>query len=157
MKFQNPKTKNKVAIINIVILIIFITSFIFIYLNIPAFGKSDEFILLFSLIILLYLTYLGCPFFRYDSDGETLIFENEKSLPISFLVKESLSDFPKRKLIKFTIKNKPLFKKVLEIYISSRRVNTGLSKVNFDISYLNSKQIRDIRISLNKVINENKK
>ena len=52
MKFQNPKTKNKVTIINIVILIIFITSFIFIYLNIPAFGKSDEFILLFSLIIL---------------------------------------------------------------------------------------------------------
>jgi hypothetical protein len=157
MKFQNPKTKSKIAITNIVILIIFFTSFIFMYLNIPAFGRCDEFVLLISLLILVYLAYLGCPFFRYDSDGETLIFQNEKSLPISFLVKESLSDFPKRKLIKFVIKSKPLFKKVLEIYISSKRVSSGQSKVSFDISYLDSKQIRDIRISLNKVVNENKK
>jgi hypothetical protein len=157
MKFQNKKTKSKIAITNIVILIIFFTSFIFMYLNIPAFGRCDEFVLLISLLILVYLAYLGCPFFRYDSDGETLIFQNEKSLPISFLVKESLSDFPKRKLIKFVIKSKPLFKKVLEIYISSKRVSSGQSKVSFDISYLDSKQIRDIRISLNKVVNENKK
>ncbi|MXO32131.1 MULTISPECIES: hypothetical protein [Apibacter] len=157
MKFQNPKTKSKIAIINIVILIVFFTSFVFIYLNVPAFGRSDEFVLFISLLLLIYLAYLGCPFFRYDSEGETLIFQNEKSLPIAFLVRESLSDFPKRKLVKFVIKNKPLFKKVLEIYISSKRVSSGQSKVNFDISYLNSRQIRDIRISLNKVISENKK
>ncbi|MDR2121718.1 MAG: hypothetical protein LBP34_01200 [Flavobacteriaceae bacterium] len=155
MKLQNKPTKSKVTVVNITTLIIFFTSLAFIYLDIPAFGYHDEMISVISLVILLYLTYLGCPFFMYDSEGETLIFQNQKALPFSFFVKEIQSDFPKRKLKNFNIKNRFFFKKILEIYISSKRVNSGLSKIDFDISYLSAKQIRDLRTSLKRVLHEN--
>jgi hypothetical protein len=155
MKLQNKPTKSKVTAINIIIFIILLMSLTLSYLDIAIFANHDELVFCISLFLLIYLAYLGCPFFKYDSEGETLIFQNQKALPMSFLIKETQSDFPKRKLKNFNIKKRPLFKKTLEIYISSKRVNIGLSKINFDISYLNSKQIRDLNISLNKVLKEN--
>ncbi len=155
MKLQNKQTKSKITVINILLLIIFFTSLIFSYLDISILRSNDEIVCIVSLIILLYISYLGCPYFLYDSNGETLILHNKKALPFAFLVHEKQSDFPKRKLIKYSIDNKPLFKRKLDVYISSKRVNSGLSKISFDISYLTSKQVKNLNISLNKIVKEN--
>ncbi|MDR1876650.1 MAG: hypothetical protein LBQ84_03405 [Flavobacteriaceae bacterium] len=155
MKLKSEQTKNKVAVVNIIVLIIFFTSLIFSYLDIAASKNNDEIALVASMLILIYLSYLGSPGFRYDSEGETLIFRNDKALPISFLTKDLQSDFPKRKLKKFNVKYKPLFKKKLEIYIYSKRASSGLSKLDFDISYLTKRQVRDLKTSLKKVLKEN--
>ncbi|TWP23005.1 hypothetical protein ETU08_09535 [Apibacter muscae] len=156
MKIQNKETQNKLKIVNILTLIVCVSSIIFIYLDIRSLQYRDDLVFILSLLILLYLTYLGCPFFKYDGEGETLIFQNKRSLASSVFVKELQSDFPKRKLKKFNIKKSYFFKKTLEIYISSNRVSGGLSKLRFDISYLSSKQIRNLKISLDKVVKENK-
>ncbi|WP_128152478.1 hypothetical protein [Apibacter raozihei] len=117
--------------------------------------KNDEIICFVSFILLIYLSYLGCSFFRYDSGGETLILQNQKALPFSFLVKETQSDFPKRKLVNYKVVNKFLFKRKLEIYITSKRVSSGMTKISFDISYLSSKEVKNLKISLDKVMKEN--
>ncbi len=155
MKLQNKQTKSKVTIINIMLFIIFFTSLVFSYLDIKLFRSKDEITCVISFIFLIYMSYLGCPLFLYDSEGETLIFQNKKAIPFAFLVHEQQSDFPKRKLNNFNIIKMPLFKKKLEIYISSKRVSSGLTKISLDISYLTSKQIKDLKISLNKVLKEN--
>lgn len=156
MKLQNTYIKQKVAFINIMLLIVLLICLMLNYLNINILKKKDDIIAIISLLALLYMSYLGCPYFKYDSEGETLILKNEKSFFPTFLVREKQSDFPKRKLKKFAIKNKFLLKKRLEIYIFSTRVQTGQTKIYFDISYLTKKQIKDLNFSLNKVINDNK-
>ncbi|PQL90853.1 hypothetical protein [Apibacter adventoris] len=155
MKLQNTYIKQKVAFINIMLLIVLLICLMLNYLNINILKKEDDIIVIISLLALLYMSYLGCPYFKYDSEGETLILKNEKSFFPTFLVREKQSDFPKRKLKKFAIKNKFLLKKRLEIYIFSTRVQTGQTKIYFDISYLTKKQIKDLNFSLNKVINDN--
>ncbi|MGM5629610.1 hypothetical protein O2K51_01810 [Apibacter raozihei] len=155
MKLQTKQTKSKITIVNIILLIIFFTSFFFSYMDIQVMEKNDEIICFVSFILLIYLSYLGCSFFRYDSGGETLILQNQKALPFSFLVKETQSDFPKRKLVNYKVVNKFLFKRKLEIYITSKRVSSGMTKISFDISYLSSKEVKNLKISLDKVMKEN--
>lgn len=156
MKLQNTYIKQRITFINIMLLIVLIASCMLYYMDINILKDESILLAVINLLGLLYMNYLGCPFFKYDSDGETLIFKNEKSLYPSLFVSEKQSDFPKIKLSKFVIKNRPLFKKKLEIYIFSRRIKKKQTKICFDISYLTSKQIKNLKISLNKVIKDNR-
>ncbi|MDR3273121.1 MAG: hypothetical protein LBT29_06555 [Flavobacteriaceae bacterium] len=155
MKLQNRATRNKVAILNILLLIGLATSIVFFFLRIEI-RSYDIIVAAVCLVSLLCLNYLGAPFFKYDSNGETLIIQNEKALPFS-LTREHSADFPKEKLTKFSINYHFLFKRTLEIYIKSRRGSHGRSKLSFNISYLDRKDVANLKISLNKMLHENNK
>jgi len=157
MKLQNRTTKNKVIILNILLLIGLITSICFFFLKNEINSYYDVATALVCLIALQCLNYFGAPYFKYDSNGETLIIQNQKALPFS-LVREHSADFPKGKLVKFNIANGFLSKQTLELYIRSRRGNHAAhSKLKFNITYLSRKDIKNLNISLNKVLRENSK
>ena len=93
----------------------------------------------------------GRQIFEYDSDGEALNFKNHSIIP--FLGKEAKDEFPKYKLVSFEIVNALLFKR-LYIRITSKKHKESILK--YDISYLTSSEIRDLKLSLQRTIKANK-
>ncbi|WP_312825569.1 hypothetical protein [Epilithonimonas sp.] len=116
------------------------------------FGRKAWVLLAFPALMSLFLYLLGKPVFEYDSDGEALNFRNNHIL---FLLskKNAKDEFPKYKLIKFNLVNVFFFKK-LYIYINSKKSHVVILK--YDISFLNKKQVKDLKFSLNKVLKFNK-
>lgn len=112
-------------------------------------GESISFILAPVLLWILYFV-IGKPIFEYDSDGETLNFRNKHLIP--FLGKEKIDEFPKYKLISYDILNALFFKKLF-VTISSKKSKS--ITLRYDISYLKKSKIKDLKISLNKVIKNN--
>lgn len=154
MKIQKSNVKNKITVLNIILYIVLFSALLFIYLDINSLGNLDNLLAIASFSLLLFLSYLGSPYFMYDSQGEILMLQNEKALPLS-LGYQRKADFPKSKLLKFNIYHF-LFRKVLEINISSKRTPNGISKMRFNISYLTKKEIRDLKLSLEKIIKINR-
>lgn len=111
--------------------------------------ESSLFIIIPSLLIVL-LWLRGKPIFEYDSDGETLTFNNYSVSP--FLKKQKKDEFPKYKLEKFDVINFILIKKII-VTIHSKKNHHVILK--YDISYLSAKEIRDLKFSLKKVIKNN--
>lgn len=111
----------------------------------------EEYLLLIIPAILLIIFFLrGRQIFEYDSDGEALNFKN---IGISPIFGKSVSDeFPKYKLLKYEMVNAIIFKR-LYITISSKKSHSITLK--YDISYLKDKEIKDLKLSLNKVVKQN--
>ena len=121
-------------------------------IKLPVFGKMVSISLLLIGVSGLVIIFLrGRQIFEYDSDGEALNFKNHSIIP--FLGKEARDEFPKYKLISFDITDAVLFKK-LHIKITSRKKNEIVLK--YDISYLTSSEIRDLKLSLQRTIKANK-
>ena len=116
------------------------------------FGNKAWILLFIPLLLFCILYLLGKPVFEYDSDGEALNFRNNHILYI-FSKKNAKDEFPKYKLIKYNIVNGLIFKR-LYIYITSKKSHVLILK--YDISYLEKKEIKDLKFSLNKVIKANK-
>lgn len=114
-------------------------------------GWYSLLLILIPLLLLAFHQLRGRQIFEYDSDGEALNFKNRHVLPI--ISRSSSDEFPKYKLQKFDIINLPFFKR-LYITVSSKKTNAVTLK--YDISYLASKEVQDLRFSLNKVIKNNK-
>ena len=155
MRLSNRK---KVPLYNFM----FTLSFLFVmigggmsFLNIiqlPVFGKMASTILLamgFLGFLLIYIR--GRQIFEYDSDGEALNFKNYGIIP--FLGKEVKDEFPKYKLLSFEVIDAIIFKR-LYIKISSKKHKESVLK--YDISYLTSKEIKDLKLSLTRNIKQNK-
>lgn len=103
-------------------------------------------------VILLIIFYLrGRQIFEYDSDGEALNFKNSNILV--FLDKSLSDEFPKYKLLNYEIVNAIILKRLF-ITISSKKSHSVILK--YDISYLTKKEIRDLKLSLSRVIKQNK-
>jgi len=116
------------------------------------FGRKAWVLLAGPLLLFCVLYIMGKPVFEYDSDGEALNFRNSHILYL--LSKKNLKDeFPKYKLIKYNIVNGLFFKR-LYIYIISKKSHILILK--YDISYLEKKQVKDLKFSLNKVVKINK-
>ncbi|MFC0343645.1 hypothetical protein [Epilithonimonas hispanica] len=116
------------------------------------FGRKAWVLLAFPALMSLFLYLLGKPVFEYDSDGEALNFRNNHILYL-LSKKNAKDEFPKYKLIKFNLVNVFFFKK-LYIYINSKKSHVVILK--YDISFLNKKQVKDLKFSLNKVLKLNK-
>lgn len=110
-----------------------------------------------SLFLLINIVAFGLHFirrkqiFEYDSDGEALNFRNYSIIP--FLGKEAKDEFPKYKLVSFEVVNALIFKR-LYIKITSKKHKESILK--YDISYLTSSEIRDLKLSLQRTIKANK-
>lgn len=118
---------------------------------VSIFGWKALLFVALSLLMLIIFYLKGRQIFEYDSDGEVLNFKNRNVL--SFLSKDISDEFPKYKLLKYDLVNALIFKR-LYISISSKKSHSITLK--YDISYLTNKEIRDLKVLLNKVIKENK-
>lgn len=135
--------------------IIFILGIIAFILEINKFdvlGNKAWILLAVPGLFFLLLYILGRPIFEYDSDGEALNFRNSHILYL-LAKKDAKDEFPKYKLLKYSVVNLIIFKR-LYIYVSSKKNHITILK--YDISYLSTKQVKDLRFSLNKVIKTNK-
>ena len=116
------------------------------------FGNKVWILLAIPLMLFLLLYFIGRPVFEYDSDGETLNFRNSHIL-YSLTKKNAKDEFPKYKLLKFNIVNVLFFKR-LYVYISSKKSHVII--LNYDVTFLSKKQLKDLKFSLNKVVKINK-
>jgi hypothetical protein len=107
-------------------------------------------LILIPILLIIIFYFRGRQIFEYDSDGETLSFTNRNVFP--FFGKTVSDEFPKYKLKNYEIANVHIFKK-LYIKISSKK--SPIITLKYDISYLTNQELRDLKISLNKVIKAN--
>lgn len=105
--------------------------------------------------VFLVLIYRGNPVFTYDSDGEVIILES-KNPSLNFLGRSFSQryEFPKRKLVGYTIQRLPLRRKLV-LKLSSK--DGKFKHVSATTSYLNKQQIKDLERSLRGILSKNKK
>lgn len=135
-----------------IIFILWIIVYILEINKFDVFGNKSWLLLIVPIMMVFSFYFSGRPIFEYDSDGEALNFRNSHILML-FSKKDAKDEFPKYKLIKFNIVNAFIYKR-LYVYISSKKSNVLILK--YDISYLSSKQIKDLKFSLNKVTKANR-
>lgn len=102
-----------------------------------------------ALNLLFYLN--GRQIFEYDSDGEALNFKNRSVIP--FGSKPLSDEFPKYKLVDYQTISFLCFKR---LYITVKSKNTGSTILKYEISYLTTKEVNDLKFSLSKVVKKNK-
>lgn len=139
-----------------IILLLFI-GFDFLVFSIDGgtFGQNTLKLGYFAVAIFAFLMYRGNPVFTYDSDGEVIILDSKnpslKAFSNQFF---KHYEFPKRKLVDYTITNWP-FKRRLTLKVASK---DGKRKfVTVSISYLNKADRKDLERSLRGIISKNKK
>lgn len=158
MKISNQKFAN----LKVQILYAFLLTLVFALICMVIFRyifdiKVSHFIFVIAITIFLIalLRFLGKPFFFYDSDGETLNVHNKS---FSFLPNNyktiNKAEFPKGKLESYKIKSFLIYKR-LELYLHSKKAQHHTAKLKYDISYLSSEELKNLKISLNKMVKEN--
>ena len=93
----------------------------------------------------------GKQIFEYDSDGETLTINNYSIVP--FFKNQKKDEFPKYKLQDFEVINLIFIKKLLITIHSKKNHHLHLK---YDVSYLRNKEVKDLKLSLRKVLKTNK-
>ncbi|MDY3317476.1 hypothetical protein PG637_08490 [Riemerella anatipestifer] len=119
--------------------------------GIYIFAKSTAVGIIGFSFFLYFVFYIkGRQFFEYDSDGETLNFQNRNI--IAFLGKDARDEFPKYKLVSYDIIDTFLFRK---LYVKIKSKKGNLTVLKYDISYLSNREVKDLKLSLNRTIKLN--
>lgn len=135
----------------IMLLLFGVITFVLEYFVYDYFGWEQWLFLLVPIACVTLFYTRGRQIFEYDSDGEALNFKNRNVM--LFLDKNLSDEFPKYKLLKFEMINIIVLKR-LYVTVSSKKGHGII--LRYDISYLNKKEINDLRLSLGKVIKNNK-
>lgn len=154
MRLSNRNKASVYNFISTLLLMIFfggIALFIFEKFKFDFLGWESYLLIIVPLILLLIFYFSGRQIFEYDSDGEALNFKNRNV--IALLNKPASDEFPKYKLLKYEVVDFFFYKR-LYITISSKKGNAIVLK--YDISFLTSKEIKDLKFSLNKVVKANR-
>jgi hypothetical protein len=153
MRLNTKRGKSILKGIYLICLVILL--FDILVLNIEGSWGSITKLSPFAGLLLLFVVYRGLPQFIYDSDGEVLNFTTREPT-LSFLGRRFHKhiEFPKRKLRDYRLKRLP-FKRKLIIYINSK--DSNVVKQSMSISYLSSRELRDLQRSLDKVLVTNRK
>ncbi len=154
MRLSNRKKVPVYNFFNILLLMILSGGCVGFILDKIRFGILDEksCLLIIIPVILLVVIYLhGRQIFEYDSDGEALHFRNRNVVP--FLNRPLSDEFPKYKLIKFEMVSILFFSR---LYVTISSKNNGSTTLKYETSYLTRKEVKDLKASLNKVVNANK-
>lgn len=134
-----------------VIIVLGIFAFILEKTRLAMFGGEEVLFLIIPFCLLLLFILRGRQIFEYDSDGEAVNFKNRHILP--FLGNEARDEFPKYKIISFEIVNALIFRK-LYVKIKSKKDHSAII-LKYDISYLSGKEIKDLKMSLKKIVKAN--
>lgn len=152
--------KRIIAIINLIYSLLFIGVFVSVLLVfipitfITNYISAYVLLLLFILAIFLFYKF-GHQHFEYSSDGETLNIKTQDFFWSKYIEKSTrIVDFPKTKLVNYKIK-KGFIRTTLELYVTSKRTSNGITKLKFNITYLNKKEKNDLKRSLSKIIKTN--
>lgn len=135
-----------------VIIVIGIMAYVLEKTRLTMFGGEEILFIIVPVALLFLFILRGRQIFEYDSDGEALNFKNRNIIP--FLGKEARDEFPKYKLLSFEVVNAILFKKLF-IKIKSKKDHATII-LKYDISYLKKKEIKDLKMSLRKIIKTNR-
>jgi hypothetical protein len=112
-------------------------------------------LVIFAFLALFSILFKFAKFFEYDSDGLKVGVINKGLLATDYLKsKEHSLEFDKDKLISFKFQNF-IFKKRLVLYIMSKHGHK--KKEVFDVSLVSKRKRRYVKLSLNKIIRQNKK
>lgn len=116
---------------------------------------SPSLLIIIILLLLYFLYKLGPQHLEYDSDGEVIhIIGKDVFWSKYFPAKKTMTEFPKKKLVSFRVRHF-LFKKTLELFVTSKRAPNGITKLKFNITYLNHSEISDLKRSLYKIVKKN--
>lgn len=154
MRLNNRNKAARYNFISTLLLIILLGGLALFYMDSAMYHilGSKDFLLIILPVLLLVIFYLrGRQIFEYDSDGEALNFKNRSVVPL--MGKDASDEFPKYKLSKYEIVDTILFKR-LYVTIMSKKSHPIILK--YDISYLNHKEVNDLKLSLNKVVKSNR-
>lgn len=153
MRLSNRAKAPRYHFVGTLLLVVFfagISIFVIDQLKMDFLGWKSYLLLIVPILLLLLFYYRGRQIFEYDSDGEALNFRNRNVFPI--LNKPLNDEFPKYKFVKYELIDLFIFRR-LYITITSKK-NTA-TVLKYDISYLTSKQARDLKRSLCKVVSAN--
>jgi len=150
-------TKRYSHLFYIYIIMVLVLIFDFITHELGSGGSAGEAPVLWYYVVAaaLFFLYRGNPVFVYDSDGEVIIITS-KEPALAKLIKgcNKHYEFPKRKVIGYSI-NKMPFRKNLVIRLESKEGTN--KKVKVSMSYVNNQEIKDLERSLRSVLSKNKK
>ncbi|MGZ5264979.1 MAG: hypothetical protein ACXWBY_06515 [Kaistella sp.] len=153
MRLNNRNRAGLYNFISTAILLLFALGFGAFFMELFKFdflGKGITALLIIIPVVLGFIFFLrGRQIFEYDSDGEALNFKNRNIL----MYEKPISDeFPKYKLVSYEIIDAVIFRKLF-INVSSKK--NKVITLKYDVAYLNQKELKDLKFSLNKVIKEN--
>ncbi len=154
MRISNDKKRFYYATQFNILILVFIASIMFYFVDSSQLNLVGNWIFLLigiSGLSIMFFILKGNQIFEYDSDGEALNFINKNV--IAFQKKIIKDEFPKYKLTNFNIINALLFKK---LYISIHSKKEKKIIIKYDISFIKNKDLKDLKLSLNKVISQNK-
>ena len=154
MRLNNRNKAGYYQFLSILVLMIFFGGIIAYLLERNVYDYVDTgaiFLIIIPLVITLIFYFRGSQIFEFDSDGEALHFRNKNV--VFFLDKNTNDEFPKYKLLKYEIVNIFILKR-LYITVKSKR-NKSLI-LQYDISYLSQKEVKDLETSLKHVLKNNK-
>lgn len=157
MRINNKRINVYIEAFYTLLFIGLIFSVLLIFVPITAVTRWIEpYILTGLFCAFIYLFYkIGHQNVEYSSDGEIINIKTQDAFWVKYFPKtRRLVDFPKSKLISFKIKNGFLNKK-LELYVTSRRTQSGSMKLSFNITYLSKNEISDLKRSLHKIVKRN--
>ena len=158
MRFKNTNEIKIVPSIYMIIVAAFVTN-IFVNLELMASDNQTEVSwnhFLPNIILIVFGIYFHriAQLFEFDSDGETLNFKNNGVFFSKFMeYRVKRAEFPKGKLIDFSILDLGLFSN-LKIIIQSKRIK-GPRTYTFNITFLSRKKKRGMKESLRKVVEKN--
>ncbi len=157
MKINNKRIIPYIYIIYSIIATLFVVFIVMKIFPLKIFHTNLIYLLpLVGVVLLIFIKLRGYQLFEYDSDGEALNFSNDNCIKLNISSTKRRSEFPKRKLKSYKITNN-LFKKSLKMTMTSKRSNTGYSKLEYDLTYLSKNEFKGLKKSLDKVLDENKK
>ena len=139
-----------ITLINVLI-VIGIAAFILEKTRLAMFGHESLLLIFIPLLLLVLFILRGRQIFEYDSDGEAVNFKNRNIIP--FLGKDARDEFPKYKVLSYEIVNAIIFKK---LYVKIKSKKEHIAVLKYDISYLNNKEIKDLKFSLGKIVRANR-
>ena len=157
MRINNSKLRNSIVAIYFVLVFAVIV-------NMIVFGLFQDWIenvtvkwaiviVVFSVLFLAIHTI--AKYFEYDSDGEILVVAN-KGMVLSefFRHREKIVEIPKRKLLYYKVKDYTIYRS-LNLYLKSG--NAHQKRIKFNITLMPKKKIKYLKMSLDKIVRNNKK
>lgn len=154
MKFTNKKSLPlyKGAYVILGCLLLFFFSYNYLVANSPLFQLYEIGVLVLLVFLVFVYWYKRAKYIEYDSTGLGLAFIS-KGVLLSEInnYREQRIEIPKSKLKKFRVKNM-FFSKKLYLYIKTHGV---VKKVSLDITFLGGNKTKALKMSLDKVVQEN--
>jgi len=157
MRINNKRIIPYIDNLHVLLLLALSVAIVMIFMPISIIVKHvSPYFLVGIIIIAIFLIYkLGDQHFEYDSDGEVINVRTQNAFWVKYFPSQkTIMDFPKNKLVSFKIINS-FPKKTLELYVSSKRSQNGITKLKFNITYLTFNEIEMLKKSLNKIIKTN--